>query len=91
MTTQTAAGDVWGRNAAEESDTDSRESFDCKLPSQSRQRDIPPESPGHIERVEAPDLGRDDSQLLYASVSKDHLDKKRLVDSSIYLKVAGTV
>lgn len=29
------------------------------------------------ERPEAPDTGKDDSNLVYASVSKDHIEKKR--------------
>ena len=56
---------MWGRDAEEESAGGSRSSF--------RYQEHPP-SP---DRPEAPDTGRDDSNLVYASVSQDHIEKKR--------------
>lgn len=60
---------MWGREAEEESDGDSQVSFG--IHDQHQDRSPSPEHP------EAPDIGKDDSNLVYARVSQDHVAKKR--------------
>ena len=58
--------DVWGRGAEEESETGSVDSFGKGT----RYTSSP-------KRPEGPDLGTDESNLLYSSVPQAHVEKKR--------------
>ena len=70
MATVFQPGGTWGRGAEEESDNGSQQSFD-RVQQAAPPLDYSPQHP------EAPDIGKDDSQLLYASVSQEHVQMKR--------------
>ncbi len=75
---QSVEDDTWERTAAQESDEGSQVFLTPKRSSKEKEETFEErdelETP---EPPEAPDIGRDDSHLLYATVSKDHVERKR--------------
>lgn len=70
-THQPHSSDVWGREAIEESETN------LKVQDYVPETDVP-QPPSPVRRgPEGDDTGRDDTQLVYASISNEHIQKKR--------------